>query len=107
MLYVLHNHKQGHNVCLSNLPDRRWGPLVNARFAWVWMESPNLYISVLCWIWGDEKCRQSLVNRILLGLFVGHYINRALIYPLRMQGGRPMPISVMLMAQVSTMIQNI
>lgn len=78
----------------------RWGPLINARFAWVWMESPNLYVSAACWLWGRDECRSSLANRVLLLMFVGHYTNRSLIYPLQMRGGRPMPLSIMLMAQV-------
>jgi hypothetical protein len=64
------------------------------------MESPNLYASAAAWWLGDERCKASLVNRVLLGLFAFHYINRALIFPMRMRGGKPMPLSVMLMAQV-------
>ena len=101
-----------------------WGPLINAKLAWVWMESPNLYIGAYCiflaWqeqlqmllqyekdgngkeivVTSNNKPLTSVFNQILLCCFFGHYINRSLIYPLRMRGGKPMPLSVMLMAQL-------
>jgi len=33
-----------------------------------------------------------------LGLFMMHYVNRSVIYPLQMRGGKPTPCIVMLMA---------
>jgi len=33
-----------------------------------------------------------------LGLFMTHYVNRSVIYPLQMRGGKPTPCMVMLMA---------
>mmetsp|Transcript_17172 Transcript_17172/g.55164 ORF Transcript_17172/g.55164 Transcript_17172/m.55164 type:complete len:266 (+) Transcript_17172:3-800(+) len=77
-----------------------WGPLVPARVAWMVMESPNLYISAFFFYFAadrNEEAVGSTTNRILLAMFVLHYINRAIIYPLRTQG-RPMPLTVMLLA---------
>jgi 3-oxo-5-alpha-steroid 4-dehydrogenase 1 len=37
---------------------------------------------------------------VLLAAFLLHYANRAFVYPLRMRGGKPTPLLVMLMAVV-------
>lgn len=77
-----------------------WGPLIPARIAWMVMETPNLYISVYFFFFAADRSADavgSTTNRLLLALFVAHYVNRSLIYPLRTQG-RPMPLTVMLMA---------
>jgi 3-oxo-5-alpha-steroid 4-dehydrogenase 1 len=82
-----------------HVEEKGWGPLVDARLAWFLMESPNLYVSAVLWKIGDEKCKTSLANNLLLGLFLFHYVNRSLIYPLQMPAtSTPMPLSVMLMA---------
>lgn len=76
-----------------------WGPLINAKLAWFIMESPNLWMSALCfWLAGNNDCTKSLANRILLAAFCVHYLNRSIAYPLRMRASAPMPVSVMFMA---------
>ena len=40
-------------------------------------------------------------NESKTGCYILHYINRDLIYPLQMAAGKPMPLSVMIMAFVS------
>ena len=76
-----------------------WGPQLNAKAAWVFMECPTLWVSAICLYlaWGTSPV-DSLPNLVLLGLFCCHYVNRALIFPLRMRRGAPMPMSVMFMA---------
>jgi 3-oxo-5-alpha-steroid 4-dehydrogenase 1 len=57
------------------------------------MESPNLYVPFVVWyFYGRRKLRA--VNWILMSLFILHYINRSIIYPLRMKAAQPMPASV-------------
>jgi len=85
-----------------------WGFLVPPKIAWFIMESPNLWMMGLvfviaksfnlCIIYGSEKGDSYLPNLILIICFLTHYINRSVIYPLQMQGGNSMPISVMLLA---------
>lgn len=81
-----------------------WGFLINCRLAWFLMESPNLWISLLVYVLSqrlsDTTAAHSfpLPNKILICLFVFHYVNRSLIFPLRMCAGNPMPISVMMSA---------
>jgi 3-oxo-5-alpha-steroid 4-dehydrogenase 1 len=78
-----------------------FGPVMNAKLAWVLMESPNIFISAICCYlsWGSAPL-QSTPNQILLFLFLLHYVNRALIYPLRMKSGNPVPFTIFLSAFV-------
>lgn len=76
-----------------------WGPLLPARFAWFVMESPNLIAVLVVQIhYASKECR-TLCNNVLLGMFSLHYLNRAVLYPLRMnRNANPMPASVTLLA---------
>ena len=40
----------------------------------------------------------SLANRVLLGAFCAHYLNRTFIFPMLIRGGKPTPLSVFMMA---------
>jgi len=71
---------------------------LNAKFAWVLQEIPNLVASAVCWMAGSPECKASPGNRMLLLCFVTHYVNRTLIYPLRMRGSKPTPLLLMLCA---------
>ena len=72
-----------------------WGPQVNARVAWLLMESPNVWWSLAGIFWiGRTECLHSLPNLILLACFTAHYINRSFIYPLMLRGPKPMPLSI-------------
>ncbi|CAM9737067.1 unnamed protein product [Ascophyllum nodosum] len=73
-------------------------PLVNAKLAWCLMESPNLWMALWRLWLSDQKSRTSPANVALLGMFVGHYVNRSFVFPLRMRGGKPMPLLTMLTA---------
>lgn len=85
-----------------------WGPLINAKLAWVLMESPTLWATLILGavssgrvafdvsapsidLWASNEPHpslKSLPNLILLTMFNFHYINRSLIFPLRMRGGK-------------------
>ncbi|XP_012869313.1 PREDICTED: 3-oxo-5-alpha-steroid 4-dehydrogenase 1 [Dipodomys ordii] len=65
------------------------GPRVPARAAWLLQELPSL-------AWPLYECARaralrlaSWPNRILLAMFVLHYIHRTLIFPLLIRGGKP------------------
>lgn len=88
-----------------------WGVLIPARLAWFLMESPTLWttgiIASLAWLKADRLSTVSgignrlddIANCLLMGLFLTHYVNRSIIYPLRMTAhSAPMPISVMMAA---------
>ena len=88
-----------------------WGPLIPARVAWILMETPNLwttaFFAYVAYAHIDAVSNESrnirshlgdVPNMILLGLFLLHYINRSIVYPLKMTQATPMPASVMFMA---------
>lgn len=70
--------------------DVRFGPLIPSKVAWVIFESPNLIWSAVLY---DSS--RPFVNQLLLGLFVLHYLQRTLLYPLLMHHNTaPMPASI-------------
>lgn len=71
---------------------------IPVKLAWVLQESPTLIAASLCWGMGNAECKKSLGNIISLFCFVAHYINRTIIYPLKLKGSKPIPLPVMLMA---------
>ena len=77
-----------------------WGVLVPAQVAWMVMESPNLWITALVYANRHVFTGNAIANdanKVTLFCFLLHYINRSIIYPLRMRSSHctPMPISVM------------
>lgn len=85
-----------------------WGFLINGKVAWVVQEAPNLV--VVYWLYyyveGDVRAKNSLVNRILLGMFVYHYVYRTCIFPLRLRGGKKTPFAPFFMAFVFCLING-
>lgn len=77
-----------------------WGPLLPAKFCWFMMESPNLFIPMAVYLhYATPRCSSNYSNNILMCMFVMHYINRAILYPLRMaRDASPMPLTVALLA---------
>ena len=78
-----------------------WGPLLDARFCWVLMESPNLWMPIVVYILvpREDQVIMTLPSCLLLFMYCLHYVNRAIVYPLRMgTDSSPMPVSVMLLA---------
>lgn len=69
------------------------GPLLPARASWFVFEIQNVLWAVLCWSQRNEQVFQP-ANAVLLSLFVLHYINRAIVYPLRMKKSHPVPVLV-------------
>lgn len=73
------------------------GPFLPPRISWFVFESPNLIWSYVCW----KERRQNLdrVNQVLLLLFVIHYIQRDIVYPLLISSNtKPMPLAVVVIA---------
>jgi len=87
--------------------EKGWGIPLPAKLTWMIMESPNLWMGILLYnVLNVSQLIEThgplpytnLPNQILYGMFVLHYINRSLIFPLFLAQGNPMPISVMLFA---------
>ncbi len=83
-----------------------YGPQIPGRLAWILQELPALCIPLYLWVDGALHGTPEVVARLtavgphttLLGLFILHYVNRAVIFPFRIRGGKPTPLVVFLMA---------
>ena len=77
-----------------------WGPSLNARLSWFLFETPNLLWSYYCFRHRRRDVfNSSPANIVLLSLFVMHYVNRCIIYPLRMTtGSQPVNMATILSA---------
>ncbi|RYY85719.1 hypothetical protein EON63_06985 [archaeon] len=79
-----------------------WGVLIPAKLAWILMETPNLWVTIVVILYsqfkGQLRALSSSTNCVLLSMFVFHYIHRSLIFPLFLQSTKPMPFNVMLLA---------
>jgi 3-oxo-5-alpha-steroid 4-dehydrogenase 1 len=74
-----------------------WGPNIPDRLAWFLMEFVSLLVFVLCFLLGPNGVQP--VTWIFFAIYVGHYINRSIIWPLRTRtSGKQMPLVVALMA---------
>jgi len=81
----------------STLQQWYLGPLLPARLSWFLFECPNLVWSFLCYRQVHKTINP--VNLLLLTLFIGHYIQRAILYPLLMSSNtKRMPAAVVLSA---------
>ena len=77
-----------------------WGFLINGKLAWIVQEAPNLV--VVYWLYyhveGNAEAKNSFTNRVLLGMFIYHYIYRTCIFPLRLRGGKKTAFAPFFMA---------
>mmetsp|Transcript_14291 Transcript_14291/g.22060 ORF Transcript_14291/g.22060 Transcript_14291/m.22060 type:complete len:296 (-) Transcript_14291:39-926(-) len=104
----------------------RWwfGPQLDAKLSWFLFESPNLIWSCYCYCYlrdseimssgsaaamvsFDNNKLQVSSNAVLLALFTLHYINRAVIYPLRMNANsHRVPLLVTASAMIVTILNG-
>jgi 3-oxo-5-alpha-steroid 4-dehydrogenase 1 len=76
-----------------------WGPQIPARWAWLGMESPSLYMSILTFLrYADTEHKSAAGIYLLFAMFLIHYVQRAIIFPFLLTSKRPMPLSVCLMS---------
>jgi hypothetical protein len=74
-----------------------WGPTIPNRVGWVIMEFPSLLVFILFFLLGPNPIQP--VTWIFFALYVSHYLNRSVIYPLRTRtAGKQMPLVVAVMA---------
>jgi len=73
---------------------RGFGPLVNARLAWLLMEAPSPLLMILFFLLGRHPHGTPAV--VFLALWLCHYLYRAFLFPLLLPAtSRPMPLLVM------------
>lgn len=71
---------------------------INPTLAWILQECPTLIAAAVCWSTGKNELKTNPGNIASLFCFVAHYVNRTIIYPLRIKGSKPIPLPVMMMA---------
>ncbi len=88
---------------------RNWGIRIKAKTAWLIMESPNLVIPIVTFLYTKSNNQTTgVINLILLSLYIIHYIHRDIIYPVLMDKSNPndMPIIVMLLAFLFCLVNS-
>lgn len=76
---------------------RGWGPLLPNRLGWIIMESPALLVFAGFYLFGSVP--HNSVTWLFFSLYLFHYVNRTVIFPLRLRTpGKMMPVSIVLMA---------
>ena len=85
----------------GDIKSAKWyGPTINPKAAWIFQECWSFLIPAALLVsgTGDTQCLAAWPNRALLAMYMAHYAYRAFIFPMRMRGGKPMPIGVCLLA---------
>jgi len=77
---------------------------INYRIAWVIMESVSLFMYLICYFIGNRL--YNVVAIIFMCLFVGHYINRAFIFPFLVRGKEFIPFSIMMTGVLFNLING-
>jgi len=71
-----------------------WGPVVNARLAWVLMELPSPALMTVLFFLGDR--RTNLPALVALALWLGHYLYRTFVFAALLPStSKPMPLVVL------------
>jgi 3-oxo-5-alpha-steroid 4-dehydrogenase 1 len=83
----------------------KWGPMIDNKLGWFLMEFFVLVVLFLFLWFGPVKI--NLVSGIMIGLFTFHYLNRSIIFPLRIKTkGKKMPLMIMLSAMGFNMMNG-
>jgi 3-oxo-5-alpha-steroid 4-dehydrogenase 1 len=78
---------------------KKWGATISNRVGWILMEITALLIFL--YFIATGKSDKNIVVWIIVSLFTLHYINRSLIYPLRIKTqAKRMPLLIVIMAIV-------
>lgn len=82
-----------------------WGPLIDNKLGWFLMEFFVLVVLSCFVLSGSVKL--NVVSGIMVGLFAFHYLNRSILFPLRIKTkGKKMPLVIMLSAMGFNMMNG-
>ncbi|MBN3299933.1 S5A1 dehydrogenase, partial [Amia calva] len=79
------------NVPYGRYASKRYGFPVNVKFAWFVQEMPALVVPLLLLLTTSAARASYLPNRLLIAMYLCHYLQRSLIYPFLIRGGKPTP----------------
>jgi 3-oxo-5-alpha-steroid 4-dehydrogenase 1 len=76
-----------------------WGPVISNRLGWIIMELPALLVFVLFFLTGMDRIAG--ITWIFLIVWIVHYTNRSMIYPLRIRTkNKKMPVLIVIFALI-------
>jgi 3-oxo-5-alpha-steroid 4-dehydrogenase 1 len=83
----------------------QWGPLIDNKLGWFLMEFFVLVVLYCFLLTGGVSI--NLTSAIMIGLFTFHYLNRSILFPLRIKTkGKKMPLVIMLSAMGFNMMNG-
>lgn len=83
------------NAGYGMLFDKKWGPPIPNKIAWICMEAP-VFI-VMLFLWSRSERQFETVPLLFFLFFELHYIQRSFIFPLLIKGKSKMPAGIMAM----------
>ena len=70
-----------------------WGPMISNKLGWAIMESPGLIVMPTLFFLGPNT--KTWIHFLMLGIYLVDYLNRAVIFPLRIRTkGKKMPLLI-------------
>ncbi|KAJ8273146.1 hypothetical protein GJAV_G00098030 [Gymnothorax javanicus] len=69
----------------------KYGFPVNVKLAWFVQELPAFVIPVFLVLQSSAARLSHTANRLLIAMYLCHYVHRSLIYPFLIRGGKPTP----------------
>uniref|UniRef100_A0A3B1IQJ8 3-oxo-5-alpha-steroid 4-dehydrogenase n=1 Tax=Astyanax mexicanus TaxID=7994 RepID=A0A3B1IQJ8_ASTMX len=88
------------NVPYGRYSDRKYGFPVSVRVAWFIQELPALVVPLALVFWTASSKTGHLPNQLLIAMYFCHYVQRSLIYPCLIRGGKPTPFASFALAFV-------
>lgn len=84
--------------------DKKWGPPIPNKLAWVCMEAP-VFI-VMLYLWSSSEQPFQTVPLLFFLFFELHYLQRAFIFPILIKGKSKMPAGIMGMGIVFNLLNG-
>ncbi|MFL2666412.1 MAG: DUF1295 domain-containing protein [Flavobacteriaceae bacterium] len=85
---------------------KKWGITINNKIGWILMELPALVICPIYYILQNSNLYT--INTIFISLWILHYFNRTIIYPLRIKTkGKRMPLIIAASALIFNIINGL
>ena len=75
--------------------DKSWGLAFNNKVAWFFMEVPTLIVMLIMITLSPRK--DSMIRLIIVAFYIGHYVQRTLVFPFLMKGKSKMPALIVFM----------
>ncbi|XP_039677106.1 3-oxo-5-alpha-steroid 4-dehydrogenase 1 isoform X2 [Perca fluviatilis] len=88
------------NVPYGRYATSKYGFPVNVRLAWFVQELPAFLVPLCLVVWTSSAKTSLLPNQLLIAMYFCHYVQRSLIYPFLIRGGKPTPFASFVLAIV-------